>query len=165
MRNLLLISAIGIASLVKCFAVEVTVENPYKDISIRMITKEESKFERGSKKGRRYRAHKVVLTGGEITYNFSGNHWKRELDNVNRLEFAILLKANGQILPQKIYDASSRVLPFGDEFEEHFILNDKAGHIVYKATAKFKYKHIDSIKIKVLKATLEGEEFEKNQNS
>lgn len=162
MKNLLVISAISLVSLMKCFAVDVTVENPYKDISIRMLTKEENKFKKHCKRGKKHCANQVRNTGGEIIFNLSGNHSKRELSTANRVEFAIFLKANGQILPQKIYDASTRVLPFGDTFEEDFILNDKAGYIVYKATAKFKDKQIESIKIKVVKATLDDIEFEKN---
>ncbi|PWU05556.1 MAG: hypothetical protein C5B43_03210 [Verrucomicrobia bacterium] len=159
MKILLLSSALGIISLVKCFAVEVNIQNPYKDIAIHVVTKEGAKV--ACKKNSKNCKQIVTPPLNQIKYTLIGNQHKKELYSfANALHFAILLKGNNQLLPHKKYNAIKNLNP--QKFEEDFLLNGKNGHIVYRANAIFKDNIITSIKIKIVEATLEGVEFERN---
>ncbi len=162
MKNLFIILTIGLLCVTKCFAVEVTIDNPYKDIAIHVLTNHQNKDEKVCKKNKKKcKSFLLSTTGVETVYKLEGDHRAKNLDIAKSVDFSIFLKGNKQTLPEKSYNVIGHIKPSGNEFKEDFILDGKKGRIVYKAEAKFRDNVIKSLKIKVVKATLEGEEFDK----
>lgn len=167
MKKYVITLATATLSILKCFALDVIVENPYKDIELRVKASHSNTKQvetcKKNKKGKKQCSFESVSSSGETVYKLAGNR-NIDLDEANAIDVFVYLKGNKQFLPQQSYDAITGIRPLGDRFELPFILDGKEGNILYKTEVKFdnSNKVIKYLKIKVLEATLEGDEFDKN---
>lgn len=168
MKKILLILISGIVAIANCVAMDVAIENPYKDIEIIVKTRHSEKKHvescKKSKKGKKKDCSVTESSSSKsaATYQFSEEK-NLHLGKVSAIDVAIFLEGNGQILPQQSYDAVTGLVPLGTSFEQRFIMNGKEGVVVFKADVKFDNDKqvIKTLKVKVLKAELDGVEFNK----
>jgi len=162
---------------------QIAIENPYKDITIHIktIDKERKVCKKGKKKCKhaastdRYKQYEKSLT--------------KVSPSPTSIDLVLFLKDNELALPKKSYDARTQILSCpidgvslevdsasyievysgykptdkacGKYFAEDFILNGKQGHVAYTIEVESKNKSIKSLRVKVVKATLEDIEFAK----
>lgn len=160
MKKLLIVFTIGVLSILKGFAMDLKVDNPYKDIEIHCVI--------GSNIANGYGSN------GGINYDiWSGNiDMKNYVSSAESFEFFIKLKDNQRLEGPKYHalrenrnrrNTCVRFDPVRSRFENAFILNGKKGKVVYELEIKFhKCKRvIESLKVNVLKATVGGVELDK----
>lgn len=168
MKKTVIIFTIVILSFLKCFAMDIKIDNPYKDLEIHLVTKFHStkakEVCKKSKKGKKKCTAEESSRADETIYNLQGYREQEDFVDASAIGVAIRLKGNGQILPTQIYDAQAGIVPLGGpRYEELFILGGQEGKVVYTVEAKFgeSNKVIKTLKVKVLEATLAGEEMDK----
>lgn len=162
-----MILAGGLLVMANGFAMDVAIENPYKDIEVIIKSRytPDKKSCKKDKKGKKKCSFKSYSKrDSKTTYQFSGNR-ELQLLQATGIDVAIFLRANNQILPEQSYDAVTKSTPHGSKFKQFFALDGKEGKIYYKVDVKMdsKRQEIESLKIKVLDAKLDGKKFDKNK--
>lgn len=138
--KLLSILAIGFYSMLSSFALEVTIDNPYKNIELAFETSYLS-------------MDKTKEQHNKEKWSTNENLDHEDVGKFNTLNISVELKENPIL---EIYNSLQNLTPTGIKFERKFSLFGKEGKIIYTLNVQLAEEEekalIESVEIKVLYA-------------
>lgn len=149
-------------TMVNCFSEEITVDNPYKDISINYKHRYES-CSSSSKETQRFES------SGEYTIDENVDH-EEFGDTINVLKISIILNdpktRSDKILDTKTYNVCKGNIPSDLHYKKEFSLNGQKGYVAYTLEVQLGEEEgrgeiIKSIETKILEVSIDGVELPK----
>lgn len=148
MKKLLVIFTLGMISMLSAFAMDVKIDNPYKDLKVQVKSKHEGQKVEVCKKNKKGKK-KCKL---------------KEADYAAVRDIEVVCYVGNKI-PENVITWGLEVNLGPNRFmeQQNFILDGKEGKIVYEVEVKFdkSEKFIKSIKVMINSAKLDGVEFRK----